>query len=216
GPEEHLPTGKRIFDVAHLFRQLFSSVKHEPFDCDLSYMYVVKEVRKGLRSSFELKCKMCGIQKTIFSESDTSEELGSVNINSGITSACVFTGIGYNEFEEIAASINMPMMAYETYNRHQQCVIDVIHETAWQTMEDAGKEEAALARQLGEVDKNQIPCVTVIADGAWSKRSYNVKYGALSGVCLLPELIDPRKKRGLTIRNAPRDTIRDYSELKSY
>ncbi|KAF2886652.1 hypothetical protein ILUMI_19521, partial [Ignelater luminosus] len=33
---------------------------------------------------------------------------------------------------------------------------------------------------------------------------------------LLPELIDPRKKRGLTIRNAPRDTIRDYSELKSY
>ncbi|KAF2887273.1 hypothetical protein ILUMI_18900 [Ignelater luminosus] len=34
--------------------------------------------------------------------------------------------------------------------------------------------------------------------------------------CLLPDLIDPTKKRGLTIRNAPRDTIRDYSELKSY
>ncbi|KAF2889280.1 hypothetical protein ILUMI_16893, partial [Ignelater luminosus] len=161
-PEEHLPTGRRIFDVAHLFRQLFSSGKHEPFDCDLSYTYVVKEVRKGLRSSFELKCKMCGIQKTISSESDTSEELGS--------------------FEEIAALINMPMMAYETYNRHQQRVIDVKHETAWQTMEDAGKEEAALARQLGEVDKNQIPCITVIANGAWSKRSYNVNYDALSGV----------------------------------
>ncbi|KAF2891898.1 hypothetical protein ILUMI_14275, partial [Ignelater luminosus] len=55
-PEEHLPTGRRSFDVAHLFRQLFSSGKHEPFDCDLSCVYVVKEVRKGLRSSFELKC----------------------------------------------------------------------------------------------------------------------------------------------------------------
>ncbi|KAF2891175.1 hypothetical protein ILUMI_14998 [Ignelater luminosus] len=39
------------------------------------------------------------------------------------------TTIPDSQFEEIAASINMPMMAYETYNRHQQRVIDVIHET---------------------------------------------------------------------------------------
>ncbi|KAF2879843.1 hypothetical protein ILUMI_26327 [Ignelater luminosus] len=58
------------------------------------------------------------------------------------------------QFEEIAASINMQIMAYETYSCRQQRVIDVTHKTARQTMEHAGKEEAALARQLGEVDKN--------------------------------------------------------------
>ena len=42
-------------------------------------------------------------------------------------------------------------------------------------MEEAGKEELELAIQLDEVDSaHNIPYVTVIANGAWSKRSYNV------------------------------------------
>lgn len=41
-----------------------------------------------------------------------------------------------------------------------------------------------MAKNLGEVDKNGIPLITVVADGAWSKRSYSVNYDAKSGVVI--------------------------------
>ncbi|RZC32481.1 hypothetical protein BDFB_015024, partial [Asbolus verrucosus] len=34
-------------------------------------------------------------------------------------------------------------------------------------MVDAGKEEHRLAIEAGEIDKDGIPLITVIADGAW-------------------------------------------------
>jgi len=46
----------------------------------------------------------------------------------------------------------------------------------------AGKEEAKLAYNNGEVDCLGRPKIAVIADGAWSKQSYRTKYNALSGV----------------------------------
>lgn len=47
---------------------------------------------------------------------------------------------------------------------------------------EAAKEEARLAIEHGDVNKNGVPMITVVADGAWSKRSYRSNYNALSGV----------------------------------
>jgi len=46
----------------------------------------------------------------------------------------------------------------------------------------AGNEEAEIAKKEGNVNENGVPLITVIADGAWSKRSYKSGYNALSGV----------------------------------
>lgn len=46
----------------------------------------------------------------------------------------------------------------------------------------AGKEEESLAIEIGDVDQRGRPKIAVIADGAWSKRSYKTNYNALSGV----------------------------------
>jgi len=46
----------------------------------------------------------------------------------------------------------------------------------------AAEEEAKLAVATGNVRKDGVPMITVIADGAWSKRSYRSNYNALSGV----------------------------------
>lgn len=34
----------------------------------------------------------------------------------------------------------------------------------------------------GNIDENGITCITVVTDGAWGKRSYNVNYDSMSGV----------------------------------
>ncbi|KAF2887094.1 hypothetical protein ILUMI_19079, partial [Ignelater luminosus] len=62
-------------------------------------------------------------------------------------------------------------------SKYQQCheeLGDVIHDTAWRLMKEAATEEAALARQLGEVTKDNHPYIIVVADDAWSKGSSGV------------------------------------------
>ena len=48
--------------------------------------------------------------------------------------------------------------------------------TAWNSIEVAGKEEARLAIENGDINENGV------ADGAWSKKSYKHNFNALSGV----------------------------------
>lgn len=49
-------------------------------------------------------------------------------------------------------------------------------------MQEATNSEAYIAKELGQVEENCIPCIRVVANGEWSKRSYNVNYDVASGV----------------------------------
>ncbi|KAH0807689.1 hypothetical protein GEV33_015102 [Tenebrio molitor] len=129
---------------------------------------------------------MCAIEVKLTTENEDHQATeNAIDINHSATLACISAGIGYSELEEISAAINMPMMAYETYAANEADVAAIMCQTAWKTMGEAAVEEASLARALGEVDSDGIPCITVVTDGAWSKRSYNVNYDALSGVACI-------------------------------
>ena len=69
-----------------------------------------------------------------------------------------------------------------TFLKVQDTVADAIHDTAWDEINAAGKEEKRIAIEKSRVDANGISYITVVADGAWSKRSYKVNYNAPSGV----------------------------------
>ncbi|CAI6371889.1 unnamed protein product [Macrosiphum euphorbiae] len=56
---------------------------------------------------------------------------------------------------------------------------------ALEGMLSAGKEEGRLAIERGDVDQYGRPKIAVVADGAWSKRSYRTNYNALSGVACI-------------------------------
>lgn len=76
----------------------------------------------------------------------------------------------------------MPCMSNRTYQKYHDYIAKQTEKTAWESIELAGKEEARLAVENGEVNVDGIPMITVVADGAWSKRSYKKNYNALSGV----------------------------------
>ena len=178
--QSFMPSGRRLFDVKYLFSQIFNQERHKPFDCNITFMEVTAETRRGLYSIFVLKCKMCGVIKELSSE--CSENTDNIEINTALTLAAVSTGIGYSCLNEVAAAINLPMMSEKTYSERHNQASEIIRKTAWSIMEEAAKEEAKMAVELGEVSKDGIPYITVVTDGAWSKRSYNVNYDALSGV----------------------------------
>lgn len=97
-------------------------------------------------------------------------------------------GCGFSQLEEFSSCLNIPPMTTSIYNFEHTHIGNVIHDITWEEIEKAGKEEAEIAKEKGDVDEDGIPCITVIADGAWSKRSYKTNYDALSGVaCIIGE-----------------------------
>jgi hypothetical protein len=49
---------------------------------------------------------------------------------------------------------------------------------------EAGREERRLAEARGDLH-NDVPAITVIVDGGWSKRSHKHSYNAKSGVAVI-------------------------------
>ncbi|KAF2885762.1 hypothetical protein ILUMI_20397 [Ignelater luminosus] len=60
-----------------------------------------------------------------------------------------------------------------------------INAAAAEEMRKVAAEEAKLAIEHGDVDQLGHPVITVVADEAWSKRSYRTNYNALSGVACI-------------------------------
>lgn len=73
-------------------------------------------------------------------------------------------------------------MSNRLYQQLHNEVFMHVHDIAWKEMELAGQQEKRLAIENGDIDIYGRPKIAVIADGAWSKRSYKTNYNALSGV----------------------------------
>jgi hypothetical protein len=76
----------------------------------------------------------------------------------------------YN-LNEIVSNMETPPMGGKTYKRHHDIRSDEWIKAATEKMLEACKREAEYAIQEGEVDEFGIPCIDVVADGCWSKRT---------------------------------------------
>ena len=174
--------GRRIVNIGHFLSSIIAIGVHAPFNCTVADMYPVSESRKGFISTIKLKCRMCGLTQNIETDdcyTDTS------NVNTNVVTGMVSTGGGHSKFQEICAAIDMPCIGNDTWAKYHDVVNDSFHNAAWKLMSEAAIEEARIAREKGEVDKDGFPCITVVADGAWAKRSYKTKYDSLSGVAVI-------------------------------
>lgn len=123
---------------------------------------------------------MCNKIDTISNEPLTSQTL--MNVNTAVVTATINTGQGFTQLDTMAAFLYMPRMSNSTYQKIHLNILKHTEATAMEAMIAAGKEETAIAIKEGNVNENGVPIITVIADGAWSKRSYKSGYNALSGV----------------------------------
>lgn len=176
--DKEVLSGRRIVDIQHFLKQILKGERHEPFDCSIIDMQVMRENKSGLYSELVLKCRMCLCVKTI----TTNENVKNLDVNSSVVLGCISTGIGYSQMNELSASLNMPLMSHNTFNNYHEKVAHVIRNANITLMHEAAVEEANLAIEEKEVDKDGCPCITVVTDGAWGKRSYNVNYDSMSGV----------------------------------
>lgn len=142
-------------------------------------MVFVKEQINGLYSEFVFNCDMCGKKEVVESENQNTTLM---DVNTAAVTAMVNSGQGFAQLEIFSALLNMPNMSNKLYQKMHETIEHFTHDTAWESMSSAAEEEAKIAIENGDVNENGVPMITVIADGAWSKRSYRTNYNALSGV----------------------------------
>lgn len=175
-----LLNGRRIVALVYFVEQLNALSDHAPqFGCTLSNLDLMSEVKRGLRSGFVFQCNMCGFRETVWSE---PRETPVMDINSAAVAGVVSAGGGFTNLTKVMGAMNIRCMGYKTYEKHQAIVSRGWEESALQEMKLAAEEEGTLARQRGDMYKDCVPLLTVVAGGSWSKRSYRSNYNSLSGV----------------------------------
>ncbi|CAH1104966.1 unnamed protein product [Psylliodes chrysocephalus] len=81
--------------------------------------------------------------------------------------------------------LNMPALTPVQYNTVHNKMEKIVDKVFLKELRKAGEEEATIDQEKGDVDSTGTPYITVIADGAWSKRSYKTNYNALSGLAVI-------------------------------
>lgn len=172
-------SGRRIVDIKHMFNEIKKISRHEPFQCGFADMTCVSEVSTGLRSGFKFKCEMCNLSDIIWSETHSGDDM---DVNTAAVAGVMSIGSGYSGLHELLGAMNIRNMSAPTYDRYHKKVANGWQQTALTEMKEAADEEIRLARERGDVDKEGVPLLTVVADGSWAKRSYRTNYSSMSGV----------------------------------
>jgi len=101
-------------------------------------------------------------------------------MSTATVTAVVNSGQGFGQLETFSAIMNMPYMCNKLNQKLHEDVHKFTSKTAWEAMSLAAEEEAKLAAEIGNVKEDGVYIISVIPDGAWSKRSYKSNYNALS------------------------------------
>ena len=177
--------GRRIVEVQSFIEQILSFPHHGLFSCSSgssgNTVRILKEVRKGFISEFVLICDLCKVEHKVYSDKTD----GKLNTNGAAVLGAISIGCGFSQLNEFVSAMNIPEISYKRYKDVEDNLQEIIEEEFWKFMIEAGKKEAEMAKENGDVDENDIPMITVIADGAWCKRSYRSAYNARSGAACI-------------------------------
>lgn len=123
-----------------------------------------------------MSCSMCGSNfqlKTCHDEESVSD------VNHSAVSGSILIGCGLSNLNELAASINLPVLNKSLYSKCHKNLFGWWKLAAETTMNDAAAEETEKATERSAAGT---PMISVTADACWSKRSYKSNYSSLAGV----------------------------------
>jgi len=172
--------GRRIEDVVFFITQILN-FPHNELSCKNNKVQIIGERKKGLLSVFTLCCDTCNVTHQVYTE----PAMEKVSVNDSAALACISIGTGFSQMNEFLGTFNIPPISQRYYLSSHDNLLKILEHTSLTCMEEAGKEEARLAIENGDLTENGIPFITVVADGAWAKRSYRTNYNSNSGIACI-------------------------------
>lgn len=174
--------GRRIVNF-DLFMEKLKFICSHSETCSLTNLILTKEMPLGINSRLYYLCSKCK-RTFVINTCDNNDETD-YSIEHASVESIMSIGGGYYNLEEFLNTMGIPCMSSFMYDKIHATLEGDWFETAKLDMLDAIKIEIQYAKERGDVTSDGIPFLTVILDGAWSKRSYRVNYNALSGVAVI-------------------------------
>ena len=94
------------------------------------------------------------------------------------------TGGGHSQLKETMSVLGVPVMTKKYFVQTERSIGEWWKKELQEAMVEAGKEEKRLAEERGDYHE-EVPAITVVVDGGWSKRSHRHSYNAKSGVGII-------------------------------
>lgn len=85
-------------------------------------MSLLGEKRNGLICKFKFRCNMCN--KCFIVESEDLTNQHNINANLAAVTRITCAGIGYSQFQEITACMNVPVFTEKLYSKIQDTVYE--------------------------------------------------------------------------------------------
>jgi hypothetical protein len=140
-------------------------------------MEIVSENLTGLESKITFHCKMCKAKFIV----KCDDAVVQMNINTCAVAGSIATGAGHAQFNEIVATIGLPIMTRNTFKKNMDVINEVWDTEKTNSMIECAQIERHLAIEEERVNEEGIPIIDVFADGCWGKRPYQKNYSSLSG-----------------------------------
>jgi hypothetical protein len=94
------------------------------------------------------------------------------------------TGNGPSHLNEFMATLNSPGLSQPSFSAIDTDIGKWWHDVSLADMLAAGQEERRLAIERKDYHE-EVPAITVITDGGWSKRTHKHSYNAAGGVAII-------------------------------
>ncbi len=143
------------------------------------------EKKCGLASIFGYRCDKCHIKITfVTSKKVKSPKYRRFECNIAAVWGEMATGGGHSHLQSTMATLGVSAMDKNSFITTERMIGEWWRDSLQETILEAGVEEKRLAEERGDYHQD-VPYITVIVDGGWSKRSHKHSYNAKSGVAII-------------------------------
>ena len=178
--------GSRIIDLKKLHDAIHIITQHT-LSCQSPVELIREVLRRGLGSTLLARYNKCN-KEIVFNtcnkvELQTPE--GTIRSTYEANAAAVMgqmsVGGGHSNLEELMCTIGVPSISKPTFIDIERLLGSAFEDYLNELMLEAGRKERELAIPNSQYH-HDVPAITVIVDGGWSKRSHGHSYNANSGV----------------------------------
>ncbi|KAK4887444.1 hypothetical protein RN001_003715 [Aquatica leii] len=134
----------------------------------------------GIASVLKFACS-----KLLCSDTASVHTADATSLNADAVWSGLGIGIGFSQAEEFCAVLQTPYMCNSTYFKYERTIGQPFKNLETKKLQNNIDEEKQAAVSAGNISKEGHPCISVIVDGGWGKRSYGHAYNSNTGAAYL-------------------------------
>lgn len=114
-PEQTTVLGRRIIDFEYFFNALKKINKHSLSGCNLNDIIITNERKKGLYSSYHLKCTMCDFEHVLWTECPKKFK----NVNTDVVAGMLSINCNFYFINKLLSKMDLPRLTRPVVTRER-------------------------------------------------------------------------------------------------